>query len=252
MSTVEEAQASVQVPPPAQAVKARGYWELIWIRLRRDKLAIAGGIFIIFMFLVAFVGAPIASHCSGTGRTTSSSTRSTEHVPPRRADDHGADAGRRLDTSSSSGPTARSVETCSCASSTGRRPRSRSPSSRLLRGLPGGAARGARRLLPRRGRHCHLAADRDDHGLPGTPVHHRDLGHRRRAAERGHIRVPRPWRVHARPHLRRLRLVLSGPDRSRPGALAAREGVRRSGQDDRCVRLADHPVASRSRTSSAR
>ena len=67
MSTVEEAQAaSVQVPP-AQAVKARGYWELIWIRLRRDKVAIAGGIFIIFMFLVAFVGAPIASHILGHG-----------------------------------------------------------------------------------------------------------------------------------------------------------------------------------------
>jgi peptide/nickel transport system permease protein len=67
MSTVQEAQASVQVPPPAQAVKARGYWELIWIRLRRDKVAIAGGIFIIVMFLVAFVGAPIASHILGHG-----------------------------------------------------------------------------------------------------------------------------------------------------------------------------------------
>jgi len=67
MSTVEEAQASVQVPPPAQPVKARGYWELIWIRLRRDKVAIAGGIFIIVMFLVAFVGAPIASHILGHG-----------------------------------------------------------------------------------------------------------------------------------------------------------------------------------------
>ena len=67
MSTVQEAQASVQVPPSAQAVKARGYWELIWIRLRRDKVAIAGGIFIIFMFLAAFVGAPIAAHLLGHG-----------------------------------------------------------------------------------------------------------------------------------------------------------------------------------------
>ena len=66
MTTVEDAQASV-LAPATEAVKARGYWELIWIRLRRDKLAIAGGVFIIAMFLVAFVGAPVASHILGHG-----------------------------------------------------------------------------------------------------------------------------------------------------------------------------------------
>jgi ABC-type dipeptide/oligopeptide/nickel transport system permease subunit len=49
------------------AVKARGYWELVWLRLKRDKLALAGGAFIIFMFLVAFAGAPIASKILGHG-----------------------------------------------------------------------------------------------------------------------------------------------------------------------------------------
>jgi ABC-type dipeptide/oligopeptide/nickel transport system permease subunit len=66
MSTVQEVQASVSVPA-AQTVKVRGYWELIWIRLRRDRFAIAGGIFIIVLFLAAFVGAPIASRLLGHG-----------------------------------------------------------------------------------------------------------------------------------------------------------------------------------------
>src|SRR6476619_7048680 len=39
-----------------EAVRARGYWELVWRRFRRDKVAIASGIFIIFLILVAFVG----------------------------------------------------------------------------------------------------------------------------------------------------------------------------------------------------
>ena len=49
------------------AVKARGYWELVWIRFRRDKLAIAGGVFSFLLLLVAFVGAPIAQWRLGHG-----------------------------------------------------------------------------------------------------------------------------------------------------------------------------------------
>jgi peptide/nickel transport system permease protein len=48
-------------------IKARGYWEQVWIRFRRDKVAIAGGFFIIFLILAAFVGAPLASHLLGHG-----------------------------------------------------------------------------------------------------------------------------------------------------------------------------------------
>jgi peptide/nickel transport system permease protein len=48
-------------------VRARGYWELVWIRFKRDKVAIASGIFIIFLILVAFAGAPIAKHFIGHG-----------------------------------------------------------------------------------------------------------------------------------------------------------------------------------------
>jgi len=49
------------------AVRARGYWEGVWLRLRQDKLAIAGGVFIICLFIVAFVGAPVAERLLGHG-----------------------------------------------------------------------------------------------------------------------------------------------------------------------------------------
>src|SRR5580765_5911817 len=48
-------------------VKARGYWEQVWRRFRRDKIAIAGGAMIIFLILAAFIGAPIAAHFLGHG-----------------------------------------------------------------------------------------------------------------------------------------------------------------------------------------
>jgi peptide/nickel transport system permease protein len=48
-------------------VKARGYWEQVWRRLRKDKIAIAGGITIILLILGAFIGAPIAKALLGHG-----------------------------------------------------------------------------------------------------------------------------------------------------------------------------------------
>jgi peptide/nickel transport system permease protein len=48
-------------------VRARGHWELAWRRLRRDKLALAGGVFFIALFFIAFAGAPVASHLLGHG-----------------------------------------------------------------------------------------------------------------------------------------------------------------------------------------
>jgi len=50
-----------------EPVRARGYWEQVWIRFRRDGVAIAGGVFIVFLFLAAFVGAPIAAKLLGHG-----------------------------------------------------------------------------------------------------------------------------------------------------------------------------------------
>jgi len=48
-------------------VQARGYWEQVWRRFRRDKLAVTGGITVIFLILAAFVGAPLAHHLLGHG-----------------------------------------------------------------------------------------------------------------------------------------------------------------------------------------
>ena len=48
-------------------VKARGYWEQVWRRFRRDKVAIASGIFIVLLFVVAFAGAPLAEKWLGHG-----------------------------------------------------------------------------------------------------------------------------------------------------------------------------------------
>jgi peptide/nickel transport system permease protein len=48
-------------------VKARGYWALVLVRFRRDKLAVISLGFVILLFLSAFVGAPIAAHFLGHG-----------------------------------------------------------------------------------------------------------------------------------------------------------------------------------------
>ena len=48
-------------------VQARSYWALVWRRFKRDKVAIASGVFIIFLILFAFGGAPIARHYIGHG-----------------------------------------------------------------------------------------------------------------------------------------------------------------------------------------
>jgi peptide/nickel transport system permease protein len=50
-----------------EAVRARGYWELVWRRFRRDKIAIASGVFIVLMILTAFFGASLAQKFSGHG-----------------------------------------------------------------------------------------------------------------------------------------------------------------------------------------
>ena len=53
--------------PNAPAVKARGYWEQVWIRFKRDKVALASVFFIVFLVIVAFPGAYIAEKLLGHG-----------------------------------------------------------------------------------------------------------------------------------------------------------------------------------------
>jgi peptide/nickel transport system permease protein len=49
------------------AVRARGYWEGVWLRFRRDKFAIGGGFYILFILIIGFIGAPIAAKILGHG-----------------------------------------------------------------------------------------------------------------------------------------------------------------------------------------
>jgi peptide/nickel transport system permease protein len=65
--TVDAPVAAVAEP---EAIKARGYWESIWVRLRRDRLAVASAFFIVFLFLAAFAGAPLAAHFLHHGPNT--------------------------------------------------------------------------------------------------------------------------------------------------------------------------------------
>ena len=58
---------SIEEHDGGPGIQARGYWAGIWLRLKKDKLALAGGVFIPILFLVAFVGAPVAAHFIGHG-----------------------------------------------------------------------------------------------------------------------------------------------------------------------------------------
>ena len=48
-------------------IKARGYWEQVWRRFKRDKVALAGGIFVIFLILTAIFGGPLVATILGHG-----------------------------------------------------------------------------------------------------------------------------------------------------------------------------------------
>ncbi len=76
MSSLDKVDAAVAhgevIPAPVEAVaepevKARGYWELVWLRFKRDRVAVASGIFIIALVLVAFAGAPAFKAWLGHG-----------------------------------------------------------------------------------------------------------------------------------------------------------------------------------------
>jgi ABC-type dipeptide/oligopeptide/nickel transport system permease subunit len=59
-----------QLEGDATKIKARGYWEQVWIRFRRDRVALASIFFIVFLVLASFPGAYIASRLLGHGPNT--------------------------------------------------------------------------------------------------------------------------------------------------------------------------------------
>jgi peptide/nickel transport system permease protein len=48
-------------------VPARGYWEFVWRRLRRDRAALAGGVVVLLVLLAVFVGGPVLERVLGHG-----------------------------------------------------------------------------------------------------------------------------------------------------------------------------------------
>jgi peptide/nickel transport system permease protein len=50
-----------------QEIKARGYWDTIWKRFKRDKVAIASIFFLVFLVLLCYPGAWIAEQIVGHG-----------------------------------------------------------------------------------------------------------------------------------------------------------------------------------------
>ena len=203
-------------------VKARGYWEQVWLRFKRDRVAIAGGIFIIFLSLVAFVGAPIAAAVLGHGPNQIFAEGLDDETllpvgPGRReqAPYIGA-AGNYGDTLFILGGDSQlgrdlflrllygaqtSLEVALLATFF-------SVSIGVIMGLMAGYYRGAvdtRRLAP----------DGDRDGVPGAALHHRHRGHGRGPARQDHLRGLLPRRLHPRPDLHDLRLVLSGADHPR-------------------------------------
>ena len=113
-------------------VKARGYWEQVWRRFKRDKIAIAGGITIILLLSWRSSARRSRRTCSVTARTTSSTRRSTDRGQPIGPFSSVPDPldPNKTRAPASSAPTARSAATSSCASSTARRSPSRWRSSR--------------------------------------------------------------------------------------------------------------------------
>ena len=54
-------------PITAGAVQARGYWELVWRRFKRDRVALGSIVFLVFLVLVCYPGAWLAERLVGHG-----------------------------------------------------------------------------------------------------------------------------------------------------------------------------------------
>ncbi len=67
VDTPSGVELSVDPAVEPEAVKARGYWELVWIRFRRDKIAVLSFGVVVLLFAGAFGGAPLAAHLLGHG-----------------------------------------------------------------------------------------------------------------------------------------------------------------------------------------
>ena len=159
-----------------EPVRARSYWEQVWIRFRRDKVAMVSGFFIIFLILVAAVGGPIAAKLLGHGPNDIFFNGVNDDLLPVGPWTHVQtnDGGSTLFILGADGTLGRdeflrllygarvSLEVA-VLSTIG-----------VMIDRDHDGRRG--RLLPRLDRRGDLAGHRGDDGVPGTAVHHRAVG----------------------------------------------------------------------------
>ena len=69
LAAVTSAETHGELGQAEVEIRAKGYWEQVWMRLRRDKIAIASGVFIILLIFVAIFGGPIAERYLGHSAT---------------------------------------------------------------------------------------------------------------------------------------------------------------------------------------
>ena len=62
-----EAESGVELGTLDADVRARGYWEQVWRRFRKDRVAIASIVFLVFLVLAVYPGAWLAEHLLGHG-----------------------------------------------------------------------------------------------------------------------------------------------------------------------------------------
>ena len=212
-----------------QVIEGRSLGQIAWMRLRRDKVAMAGGVVVLFLILVAVIGPflvqnPDIYHANLINPTFSRPNgpfgRDQPRPPARRRAGHRpgrAEPGRqrRAGIAADRVPVHRAG---------GRHRRGDGRHRRLFRRLGG-------------------LGDRPDDGrLPRLPA----AGVRDRAGRRHPVVGVRPVRQRAadRPaglRHRLLRLAVHGPDHPRPDAVAAGAGVRGRGPQHGRARPV-HPV----------
>jgi peptide/nickel transport system permease protein len=64
---ISQERKTAELGAGVEPVRARGYSEQVWMRFRCDRVAMASGIFIVFLVLVAIFGGPIAAALLGHG-----------------------------------------------------------------------------------------------------------------------------------------------------------------------------------------
>lgn len=230
--TAETTVADVTADIPAKAIEGRSPGRIAWMRLKRDKVALAGGVIVVFLILVA-IFAPSSSAPSVTRRTTSTRTRSTRSSAPPPASG-AASAG--ITSSAWSRSTA---ATSSAASSTARGSPCWWPSCRRSSRSSSAPSSASWPVTSAAGSTPPSAVSWTSSWPSPAALHHvPGLGHAELAAG-----LQRHRRAHGRPggRDRVLRLALRRAHRPRPDAEPEGTRVRRRGPQPRC-RPRLHPL----------